>query len=277
MSVQAMSWALSQQVVTESHARHVLLCLANYADQSGRAAFPAVSSLALDTGLAARTVQYRLRDLENLGLIKRGNQAIAAAYISQRDRVPVCYDIDLLRGAHDAPRDERGAHEDATGCTSEQNGVHTKTSRGAQRAPNPPINHPLTILNQKEGENASGDQAEKSGSGSQPSGKKPKFDPVTVKPPTASLEAWADFCEMRATIRKPLTLRACELIAGKLAKHSDPDAVLNKSTVSCWTDIYPESVLPGTGAKNGKPSAFLDLPVHTDDQYPEVPDGQPNF
>lgn len=142
MSVQAMSWALSQQIVTESHARHVLLCLANYADQSGRAAFPAVSSLALDTGLAPRTVQYRLRELENIGLITRGNQAIAAAYISQRDRVPVCYDLDLSRGAQDAPRSERGARHDTTGCTPEQNGVHATTERGAQRAPNPPINHP---------------------------------------------------------------------------------------------------------------------------------------
>lgn len=268
MSVQAMAWALSQQVVTESHARHVLLCLANYADQSGRAAFPAVSSLALDTGLAPRTVQYRLRDLEQIGLIKRGNQAIAAAYITQRDRVPVCYDLDLSRGAQDAPRTERGACQDVTGCTAEQNGVHATTERGAQRAPKPSINHPLTILNQKEGAEA----PVKLGKG-----KTQKFDPLTAKPSNTSEKAWADFCEMRKVIRKPLTLRACELIAGKLAKHSEPDAVLDKSTISCWSDIYPESVLPGAGAKNGKPSPHANLPIHTTDMYPEVPDGQSNF
>lgn len=264
MSVQAMAWALSQQLVTESHSRHVLLCLANYADQSGRAAFPSVSSLALDTGLAPRTVQYRLRDLETLGLIKRGNQAIAAAYITQRDRVPVCYDLDLLRGASCAP----GASQDATGCTPEPNGVHATTERGAQRAPNPSINHPLTILNQKEGANA----PEKVGKG-----KVQKFDPLTAKPENASEQAWADFCEMRRSKRAPLTLRACELIAKKLTNCPEPDAALDKSTTNSWSDVYPESVLPGAGAKNGKPSGYTNIPVHTENQYPEVPNGQPNF
>lgn len=265
MSVQAMSWALTQQVVTDSHTRHVLLCLANYADQSGRAAFPAVSSLALDTGLAPRTVQYRLRELESIGLIKRGNQAVAAAYISQRDRVPVCYDLDLSRGAPDAPRSERGAPDDATGCTPEQSGVHATTERGAPGAPNPPTNHPLTILNQKECAKA----PEKAGKM-----KAQKFDPLTAKPANASEQAWADFCEMRKAKRAPLTLRACELIAKKLANHPEPDAVLDKSTTSSWSDIYPESVLPGTGAKNGKPSAYNNLPQHTDDMYSqEAPNG----
>lgn len=263
MSVQAMSWALSQQAVTESHARHVLLCLANYADQSGRAAFPSVSSLALDTGLAPRTVQYRLRDLETMGLIKRGNQAIAAAYISQRDRVPVCYDLDLSRGAQDAPRDERGAHHDVTGCTPEHNGVHATTERGAQRAPNPPINHPLTILNQKEGAQAPDPVKKKR----KPSG----FDPLTAKPGNCSERAWADYCEMRKAKRSLLTKRACEMIATKLASHADPDAVLDKSTLSCWTDVYPESVLPGAGGqpiRNGQQSAVLHVPTHTQDMYP---------
>jgi hypothetical protein len=257
-----MSWALTQQVVTDSHTRHVLLCLANYADQSGRAAFPAVSSLALDTGLAPRTVQYRLRELESIGLIKRGNQAVAAAYITQRDRVPVCYDIDLSRGAQDAPRSERGAPDDATGCTTEQNGVHATTERGAPGAPNPPINHPLTILNQKEGTKAP-----------EKGGKTKKFDPLTAKPANASEQAWADFCEMRKAKRAPLTLRACELIAKKLANHPEPDAVLDKSTTSSWSDIYPESVLPGAGAKNGKSSAFNNLPNHTPDMYQGGEDG----
>ncbi|MGQ3824225.1 helix-turn-helix domain-containing protein [Pseudomonas alliivorans] len=251
MSVQAMSWALSQQIVTESHCRHVLLCLANYADQDGRAAFPSISSLSRDTGLSTRTVQYRIRDLENLGVIKRGNQAIPSAYISQKDRLPVCYDIDLKRGAQHAP----GAHEDVTGCTPEHNGVHATTERGAQHAPNPSINHPLTIHNHKEGNNASAGE----GQTGKTIRKNPKFDPASAKPANASEKAWADFCDMRKTKRAPLTLRACEMIAAKLANHGDPDAVLDKSTASSWSDVYPESVLPGASAKLGKPSRHANL------------------
>ncbi|WP_243845203.1 hypothetical protein [Pseudomonas syringae group genomosp. 3] len=96
--------------------------------------------------------------------------------------------------------------------------------------------------------------------------KNPKFDPASMKPANASERAWTDFCDMRKTKRAPLTLRACEMIAAKLANHADPDAVLDKSTASSWSDVYPESVLPGTSAKNGKPSRHtqLDQVDHTD-------------
>ena len=105
-------------------------------------------------------------------------------------------------------------------------------------------------------------------------GKTGKFDPLAAKPANASEQAWSDFCEMRKAKRAPLTLRACELIAKKLANHPEPDAVLDKSTTSSWSDIYPESVLPGAGAKNGKPSAYNNLPHHTDDMYQqEAPNG----
>ncbi|RMP26231.1 hypothetical protein ALQ26_04144, partial [Pseudomonas amygdali pv. lachrymans] len=136
------------------------------------------------------------------------------------------------------------------------------TERGAQHAPNPPINHPLTIHNHKEGDNAS-DKDEQKGKSIR---KNPKFDPVSAKPDNASEKAWADFCDMRKTKRAPLTLRACEMIAAKLANHADPDAVLDKSTASSWSDVYPESILPGTSAKNGKPSRHtrLDQVDHTD-------------
>ncbi|WP_085600362.1 helix-turn-helix domain-containing protein [Pseudomonas sp. B10(2017)] len=265
MSVQAMTWALEQQEVGEPHARHVLLCLANYADQDGRAAFPSVARLAVDTGLSPRTVQYRLRDLEQKGAIRRGNQAIPAAYITQRDRIPVCYDIAMDRGAQHAP----GARQDVPGCTPEHNGVHATTERGAQHAPEPSLNHQLTTHNRKEG-----DDAAAGGKGKRKT--KQSFDPLTAKPENCSDRAWADFCEMRKAKRAPLTERACELIAKKLEGHRNADAVLDKSTVSCWTDVYPEATA-NAGARPGRPGAFNNLPQHTDDMYQESHDGRSNF
>lgn len=71
---------------------------------------------------------------------------------------------------------------------------------------------------------------------------------------------------MRSSKKKPLTERACKLIAKALLNHAEPDAVLDKSTTNSWTDIYPESVLPGAGAKIGKTSRHnnLDQIDHTD-------------
>ncbi|WP_454238373.1 helix-turn-helix domain-containing protein [Pseudomonas sp. AP3_22 TE3818] len=137
-----MSWALSlpTESLKDSSARHVLLCLANYAGSNGAGAFPSASTLAQDTGLSERTVRYKLDDLEKVGLIQKGNQAIAAVHIDRHDRRPVVYDLQLSRGANPAPRTKRGA-DDATGCNSQQNGVQPGTERGAAAAPNTSINH----------------------------------------------------------------------------------------------------------------------------------------
>jgi hypothetical protein len=134
-----MSWALSRRDLgKDSSARHVLLCLANYAAADGRGAFPSAKTLTEDTGLSERTVRSKLDLLEGQGLIVRGNQALAAVYIDRHDRRPVVYDLMLKRGAVDAPREE------GTGCSQQQNGVQPTTERGAAIAPNTSLNHQLT-------------------------------------------------------------------------------------------------------------------------------------
>ncbi|MCS4250634.1 hypothetical protein M2394_004983 [Pseudomonas sp. BIGb0164] len=145
MSVQAMSWALSLPVQTlkDSSARHVLLCLANYAGSNGAGAFPSAKTLTDDTGLSERTIRIKLDLLEEVGLIVRGNQALAAVYIDRHDRRPVVYDLMIKRGAVAAPR------EDASGCSHGQNGVQPTTERGAATAPNTSINHQLTEKQQQ--------------------------------------------------------------------------------------------------------------------------------
>jgi hypothetical protein len=140
-----MSWALAlpKSSLENPAARHVLLCLANYAGSDGRGAFPSALTLSADTGLSERTVRLKLDELEQAGFISEGNQAIAAAYIDRRDRRPVVYDLQLKRGANAAPRKERGA-DDGTGCSSQQNGVQENAERGAAAAPNTSLNHQLT-------------------------------------------------------------------------------------------------------------------------------------
>ncbi|WP_259175046.1 helix-turn-helix domain-containing protein [Pseudomonas sp. BIGb0164] len=140
-----MSWALSLPVQTlkDSSARHVLLCLANYAGSNGAGAFPSAKTLTDDTGLSERTIRIKLDLLEEVGLIVRGNQALAAVYIDRHDRRPVVYDLMIKRGAVAAPR------EDASGCSHGQNGVQPTTERGAATAPNTSINHQLTEKQQQ--------------------------------------------------------------------------------------------------------------------------------
>ena len=140
-----MSWALQIPKVSlpDSSARHVLLCLANYAGTDGRGAFPSANTLSDDTGLSERTVRAKLDVLRVSGWIVPGNQALAAVYIERHDRRPVVYDLPIKRGANPAPRSERGA-DNRTGCNSQQNGVQPTTDRGAESAPNTSLNHQVT-------------------------------------------------------------------------------------------------------------------------------------
>lgn len=135
MSIQAMAWAMAQQAVTNASERHVLLCLANYADENGRGAFPSVSRLVRDTGLSERTIQYKLASLEQQGILSSGNRAVVAAYITRPDHRPSVYDINMERGATTAPGIERGATDNTTGCKPQHHGVQLTTERGAPVAP----------------------------------------------------------------------------------------------------------------------------------------------
>jgi DNA-binding transcriptional ArsR family regulator len=226
-----MTWALEQRAIKDATARHVLLCLANYADKDGKNAFPSVASLGEDTGLSERTIRYKLDDLLAAGLIRLGNQAIAAAYIGRHDRRPTVYDLVMYRGASAAPGDARGANDDATGCKSQQNGVQMTTERGAAAAPNPSVIRHSSVSNPKE-----------QGAGAPHAAKAVKFDPLTACPANVSPEAWADWCQHRREIRKPLTAASCRHQAKQLEAHPNPDHVLNLSIANGWTGLFPEKV-----------------------------------
>ncbi|MGY4528026.1 helix-turn-helix domain-containing protein [Pseudomonas sp. TE21394] len=72
-----------------------------------------------------------------------------------------------------------------------------------------------------------------------------KFDPLTACPVNVSPSVWADWCQHRKEIRKPLTATTCAKQAKTLAGHHAPDAVINQSISNGWTGLFPEKVLPG--------------------------------
>lgn len=70
-------------------------------------------------------------------------------------------------------------------------------------------------------------------------------------------EAIINFIQMRKQIKKPMTDRAIELMISKLNKLAGPDddmaiKILEKSTMNCWTDIYPLDTKKSFSAKPNK-------------------------
>lgn len=236
MSIQAMAWAIEQQEITDSLARHVLLCLANYADNDGGAAFPSAATLAIDTGMSERSVRNKLDLLEQAGLIRKGNQAIVAAYIERGDRRPICFDLAMpvreekrgargagrtSRGAHGAGRDaERGAAGSTTGCTSFHNGVQEIPERGAGAAGNPSLNpsHKPSI-NQNHGS-------------------------AVALPDWLSADAWGKFVAFRraGNGKRKFTEHAERLLLDDLVvlrnEGNDPVKVIEQSIKRGWTGLF---------------------------------------
>lgn len=83
-----------------------------------------------------------------------------------------------------------------------------------------------------------------------------RFDPIQVCPANVSPDTWADWCQHRKEIRKPLTATTCAKQAKTLAGHHAPDAVINQSISNGWTGLFPEKVLPGAqqrGTRSNEP------------------------
>ncbi|WP_430228042.1 helix-turn-helix domain-containing protein [Paraburkholderia tropica] len=266
MSIQAMAWAIEQQEIKDSLARHVLLCLANYADNDGGAAFPSAATLSTDTGMSERSVRNKLKLLEHSGLIRRGNQAIVAAYIDRGDLRPICFDLAMpereeKRGARGAGRSKRGAPGSSTGCTSFQNGVQEVPKRGARGADNP--SHDPSL--------------------------KPSFnqnrDRAVALPDWLSAEAWEKFVAFRkaGNGKRKFTEHAEELLLADLAalraEGHDPVKVIQQSIKRGWAGLFKISGsradAPGVTSRDesrAAAAASIGLGAHAHDDEPTVID-----
>ena len=86
---------------------------------------------------------------------------------------------------------------------------------------------------------------------------------MTCKPTNVSEQTWADWCQHRKEIRKPLTATTCAKQAKTLAGHHAPDAVINQSISNGWTGLFPDKVVAG-GRNVGNGPDFYDKSWRTD-------------
>ncbi|MDD1947765.1 MULTISPECIES: hypothetical protein [Pseudomonas] len=90
-----------------------------------------------------------------------------------------------------------------------------------------------------------------------------KFDPLIARPFNVSESTWAEWCQHRREIKKPLTATTCAKQAKTLAGHHDADAVINQSISNGWTGLFPEKVTAG-GRTVGNGPDFYDQSWRTD-------------
>lgn len=88
MSLQTMVWATTLSGPSKcgiGDAAHLtLIALANYTDPKGRSAWPSQSTIAKDRGVTDRTIKRHFGELEDAGLMRRGDQMLVRHIPSNR-------------------------------------------------------------------------------------------------------------------------------------------------------------------------------------------------
>lgn len=197
----------------------VLIKLADNANDMGEC-WPSYQHIADQCEIGRSTVKVHIRELEKSGLLRR--EFRRKGELNQSN----VFHLALNGGA--APALGGGAGDNPPGAGDNPGG-------GAGAAPR--TSHSFEpIIETVEQAVAAAPSAKK---------KAPKFDPMTAKPTNVTEQAWADWCQHRREIRKPMTKTSCERQAAQLAKHHAPDAVINQSITNGWTGLFPEKVLPG--------------------------------
>lgn len=113
MSIQAMVWALEDAPDVPAQALGTLMGLANHADEFGRGAYASqeqIAEYARKSDRQARTDLYRL---EELGLIRRGDQSLVAHL--RGDKRPVVWDLAMERRKNESGRKSTSGRKHTSG------------------------------------------------------------------------------------------------------------------------------------------------------------------
>lgn len=141
MSLKATTWALYETPNTlDAVELRLLLIIADNTDDYGRGFAKSNGKLAELAGISKRTVQTKLANLKNLGLIRAGNQKLVS-YLAPNRR-PVVYDLCMPRRHADfAPQSDAVEITDtdtASAATSETPVLATCSAVEPQRVSNAP-------------------------------------------------------------------------------------------------------------------------------------------
>lgn len=121
MSIELVAKAKKTRLHGDSTAKLLLIVLADYANDEGMA-WPSVKTMAEETEKSERSIQLLLRKLEQMRLIRKGDQKLVAKYA--KGRRPTVYKLFPTAKKSETPMDatvERGETHftPETGCTGE--------------------------------------------------------------------------------------------------------------------------------------------------------------
>lgn len=232
MSVEAITWAMKRQGLRSSE-KFVLVCLANYADESFFC-YPSVAALESATSQDRKTVLANLGRLTEAGLIMDTGDRKGVTRSIPVYRLVLEPAISLRSAENGTPLPEGVKQSQFSAeavpvfpISGPKNGtrIHQDTKGTQPQGASDPANHltPKTPRSSK--------------------GRGVSTEPLPPAPPWVPAEPWAGFVEFRQRSKKPLTARGASLTFRELERlreqGHEPGDVLDQSVQRGWTGVFP--------------------------------------
>lgn len=265
MSIQAVQWAFSLELPPTS--KYVLVAVADHADEMGRC-WPSPSHIVAKTGLSERSVRYALRGLKAAKIIIEG--ASRGRSLDLRLSLETTEVTDEMKQIIEAETDTKKS-KTGSRCRKPAADAASRPAAAAANRQEMPLNRQQlppyrTIKNHQEPSlppkppsdtpvvrvvKDERDMTFRSADGSE-----------TIRVPDfVPLEAWNGYLQMRDKKKKTPTARAVRLVIRDLEKFHvaghDVGAILDKSTVNAWTDVYAPKGPSATRPAYEKPKSPL--------------------
>lgn len=190
-----------------------------------------------------------------------------------------------------------------SGNVGNTGGNESGNAGNAQKSPNKPLTNNHKPLNQYESENAThplsqnqtATTAKQKAELSTPAAKKTKFDPKAYPiGDSVDPDLWADFCDMRKAIKKPLTEFACKQLVKDFNDWADEGLSTNRaiaeSIKNSWQGVFRDRAIVKQVSKTTDPLAVNDYwtnqyqppPTPTDEEIhaflnPDSTTNQPRY
>jgi hypothetical protein len=120
--------------------QHVLMAMADYADDDGRNCFPSHRRLAWKTGYTTKTIANMINGFIESGLIV----VLRLGTNKQPPRYQLCLDMGAIKAPYGGEKDEIGGEpvspQDGLGRTTFASGGERRSAWGERRSPDPIIN-----------------------------------------------------------------------------------------------------------------------------------------
>ena len=251
MSIEIMSLVFKAAIPTTQ--KFVLIAIADHCNSEGKG-WPSIQRIAAHTSLQTRTVYRAIHDLESWGILSKNHNPHSKSTLYTINKTVLLKPLTNGQMTHDHLTDDHPDTRSGVPLTDDHPTPDT-------RSPTPLTDdHPNHNTNHKEPSKEPSlakllfdDSAVETPVKKKPRKQKPPEAPLVI-PEFISETALNAFFANRASMKKPMTAHAKELLVNKITglyhKGHDPTKLIERAILSAWLTVYESNDTLTDGVKN---------------------------